>query len=169
MNSIISSTGSLPLSPKTTVEDVLNFTKTEIQNFLRLNRFKISGSKLTLAQRVADSICDQNNSIEQLAAEEHVGVPPFLCADNVPNISDVQSGWSGESVSFPKVTINDIEKHLLHSSHRTEVSGKMQCYRQYIRGLNFYKEGYIHEIMMNEISDTCQMCYIRPSMHKCVY
>uniref|UniRef100_A0A8W8KYV8 SWIM-type domain-containing protein n=1 Tax=Magallana gigas TaxID=29159 RepID=A0A8W8KYV8_MAGGI len=49
----------------------------------------------------------------------------------------------------------------------------MQCYRQYIRGLNFYKEGYIHKIMINEISDTCQMCYIRskcyPSMHKGVY
>lgn len=78
MNSIISSTGSLPLSPKTTV-DVLNFTKTEIQNYLRLNHLKISGSKLTLAQRVVDSIqsrCDQNNSTEQLAAEEHVGVPP---------------------------------------------------------------------------------------------
>lgn len=79
MNSIISSTGSLPLSPKTTVEDVLNFTKTDIQNYLRLNHLKISGSKLTLAQRVVDSIqsrCDQNNSTEQLAAEEHVGVPP---------------------------------------------------------------------------------------------
>lgn len=81
MNSIISSTGSLPLSPKTTVEDVFNFTKTEIQNYLRLNHLKISGSKLTLAQRVVDSIqsqCDQNNSTEQLAAEEHVGVPPSL-------------------------------------------------------------------------------------------
>lgn len=176
INSIISSTGSLPLSPKTTVEDVLNFTKTEIQNYLRLNYLKISGSKLTLAKRVVDSIhsrCDQNKSTEQLAAEEHVGVSPFLCADNVPNISDLKSGWSGESCSYPKVTINDIEKYLLYSSHRTEDSGKMQCYRQYIRGLNFYKEGYIHKIMINEISDTCQMCYIRskcyPSMHKGVY
>lgn len=95
MNSIISSTGSLPLSPKTTVEDVLNFTKTEIQNYLRLNHLKISGSKLTLAQRVVDSIqsrCDQNNPTDQLAAEEHAGVPPFLCADNVPIISDLKSG-----------------------------------------------------------------------------
>lgn len=143
MNSIISSMGSLPLSPKTTVEDVLNFTKTEIQNYLRLNYLKISGSKLTLAKRVVDSIhsrCDQNNSTEQLAAEEHVGVPPFLCADNVPNISDLKSGWSGESCSYPKVTINDIEKYLLYSSHRTEDSGKMQCYRQYIRDSAFIRK-----------------------------
>lgn len=141
MNSIISSTGSLTVSPKITVEDVLNFTKTEIQNFLRLNYLKISGRKLTLAQRVVDSIhsrCDQNNSIEQLAAEEHVGVSPFLNAYNVPNISDLQSGWSGESCNYPKVTIKDIEKYLLYSSHRTEDSGKIQCYRQSIRGLNVY-------------------------------
>lgn len=111
----------------------------------------------------------KQNSTEQLAAEEHVCVPPSLCADNVPYISDLKSGCLGESCSYPKVTINDIEKYLLYSSLRTEDSGKMQCYRQYIRGRNFYKEGYIHKIMINEISDTCQMClYVQNVIHLCI-
>ena len=69
--------------------------------------------------------------------------------------------------------LKDIENHLLHSSHRTENSGKMQCYRQNIRGLNFYEECYIHKIMYNSISDDSELCYVRskcyPSMKKGVY
>lgn len=173
MNSLVTTTASIPVSARTTVEDVLNFTKTEIQTFLRLNRVKISGNKLTLAQRVVDSIrsrYDQSPSSEQLGSTD---VPLVSCTDNVPSITEMQSGWTGKSGFFPKVTINDIESYLLHSSHRTEDAGKMHCYRQYIRGLNFYKEGYIHKIMINEISDSSKLCYIRskcfPSMQQGVY
>jgi len=40
MNSLVTTTASIPVSASTTVEDVLNFTKTKIQTFLRLNRVK---------------------------------------------------------------------------------------------------------------------------------
>jgi len=138
-----------------------------------LNRVKISGNTLTLAQRVVDTIrprYDQSASSDQLVSTDVLLVS---CTDNVPSISEMKSGWTGRSDIFPKVTINDIESYLLHSSHRTEDAGKMHCYRQYISGLNFYKEGYIHKIMFNEISDSSKLCYIRskcfPSMQQGVY
>ena len=88
-------------------------------------------------------------------------------------MDELQCGWTSKSNNLPQPNIKDIENYLLHSSHRTEDSGKMQCYRQYIRGLNFYKEGYIHKIMYNSISDDSELCYVRskcyPSMKKGVY
>lgn len=170
MDSLVTSGTSLPISPETTVEDILNSTKTEIQTFLRLNNLRTGGNKLTLAQRVVGTIrsrCDQSFTGTDVADNS------LPCSDKVPIISELQSGWTGNSCHFPKVTINDIEQYLLHSSHRTEDAGKMQCYRQYIRGLNFYKEGYIHKIMINEINSISKLCYIRskcyPSMQKGVY
>lgn len=172
MDSLITDATTLIISPNTTVEDVLNFTKTEIQNFLRLNNIKISGNKLHLAQRVVDTIqsrCGQTCS----ELSDCAPVDITSCTDKIPIISELNSGWTGSSAHFPKVGINDIEKYLLHSSHRTEDEGKMQCYRQYIRGLNLFKERYVHKIMINEINDKCKLCYIRskcyPSMKQGVY
>lgn len=125
---------------------------------------------MTLAQRVVDTIQSRIVDTDRSACAADGDPSSVLCVDNVPNIEELHSGWTGNSCHFP---INDFEKYLLHSSHRTEDAGKMQCYRQYIRGLNFYKEGYIHKIMINEINDTSQVCYTRskcyPSMQKGVY
>jgi hypothetical protein len=99
--------------------------------------------------------------------------PAALAACSTPAVNELQCGWTGKSDCLPRPHIKDIENYLLHSSHRTEDSGKMQCYRQYIRGLNFYKEGYIHKVMYNAISDESALCYVRskcyPSMKKGVY
>jgi hypothetical protein len=38
----------------------------------------------------------------------------------------------------------DVETYLLKS--RSDDNEKMSCYRQFIRGFNFYKENYIHDI-----------------------
>ena len=38
----------------------------------------------------------------------------------------------------------DLETYLLKS--RSDDNEKMSCYRQFIRGFNFYKENYIHDI-----------------------
>ena len=38
----------------------------------------------------------------------------------------------------------DVETYLLKS--RSDDNEKMSCYRQFIRGFNFYKENYIHNI-----------------------
>ena len=60
----------------------------------------------------------------------------------------------------------DVETYLLKS--RSDDNEKMSCYRQFIRGFNFYKENYIHDIMINMIDDDSKRCYIRsqcfPSM-----
>lgn len=59
------------------------------------------------------------------------------------------------------MTISDIEKCLLHISHRTD-AGKMHFYRQYKMWLNFHKEGYIHIIMthVDNINGTSNLCYV---------
>jgi len=44
------------ISPRTTLEDLLNFNKTQIQSFLKANKVKISGNKLTLGQRAHDLV-----------------------------------------------------------------------------------------------------------------
>jgi hypothetical protein len=38
----------------------------------------------------------------------------------------------------------DVEMYLLKS--RSDDNEKMSCYRQFIRGFNFYKENYIYDI-----------------------
>jgi hypothetical protein len=38
----------------------------------------------------------------------------------------------------------DVETYLLKS--RSDDNENMSCYRQFIRGFNFYKENYIHDI-----------------------
>ena len=38
----------------------------------------------------------------------------------------------------------DVATYLLKS--RSDDNEKMSCYRQFIRGFNFYKENYIHDI-----------------------
>ena len=67
----------------------------------------------------------------------------------------------------------DVENYLINSRHRTVDRKKMSCYRQFIRGYNFHKEGYVHNIMMNNISTENPFCYVRSkcfaSMKKEVY
>ena len=46
----------ISISPRTTLEDILNFNKKQIQAFLKANKVKISGNKLTLAQRAHDLV-----------------------------------------------------------------------------------------------------------------
>ncbi|KAH3784739.1 hypothetical protein DPMN_162706 [Dreissena polymorpha] len=167
MDSIITSANLIPINNKITVEDVLNYSKVEIQAFLRANNVKISGSKLTLAQRVVDTIGSRCDIVSDCAPQSSsFGV-------ETPEIAELRAGWTGTSCHFPTVKLSDIESYLLHSSHRTEDAEKMQCYRQYIRDLKFYKEGFIHKIMINSISDSSKHCYIRskcyPSMQQGVY
>lgn len=144
----------LPLSFNTTVEDILKFKKSQIQTFLRVNHIKVSGNKLELAQRVVKAIKDRSCTTPSQ-------IPPCQTSDvhvPVPDIKDLHSCWAGKSDMFPKIKIQDVENYLIHSSHRTVDAKKMQCYRQCIKGLNFFKEGYIHKIMMNEINPDSEYC-----------
>ncbi|XP_053382010.1 uncharacterized protein LOC128549398 [Mercenaria mercenaria] len=170
-------TTNLPISPQTTVEDIINFSKPEIQSFLRANHLKISGNKLTLAQRIVDTIHKSKNTTHDQGVssinEDKTEITLDPQESKVPCITELTAGWSGNDDKFPRISITDIENYLIHSSHRTNDAGKMQCYRQYIRGLNFYKEGYIHKMMINEISLDSPVSYVRskcyPSMQKGVY
>ncbi|XP_053400508.1 uncharacterized protein LOC128557295 [Mercenaria mercenaria] len=170
-------TTNLPISPQTTVEDIINFSKSEIQSFLRANHLKISGNKLTLAQRIVDTIQKSKNTTHDQGIssinEDKTVVTLDPQESKVPCITELTAGWSGNDDKFPRISITDIENYLIHTSHRTNDAGKMQCYRQYIRGLNFYKEGYIHKMMINEISPDSPVSYVRskcyPSMQKGVY
>ena len=59
MKLLITSTSSLSITPTTKVEDVLNFTKAEIQTSLRVNHVNISGNKPTLAQGFVNTLNDR--------------------------------------------------------------------------------------------------------------
>ena len=142
----------MPISHNATVEDILDFQKSHIQTFLRVNHLKVSGSKLELAQRVVDAIKACSCTAQTSSIPTHIS-----CQNSdIPDIKDLHSGWAGKWDMFPNIKIQDVENYLIHSSHRTVDAKKMQCYRQYIRGLKFFKEGYIHKMMMNEIYPDCR-------------
>ncbi|WAR24509.1 hypothetical protein MAR_038178, partial [Mya arenaria] len=90
-------------------------------------------------------------------------IPPS--SDNLPNYDELSTGWSSDPALLPKLALSDIEKYLIHSSHRTSDSMKMECYRQYIRGLIFYKEKYVHKVMINTLSESSSHCYVKSKCH----
>lgn len=49
MDSLINTGTYLSLPPNTTIEDTIDYQKSEIQTFLRLNNLKVSDNKLELA------------------------------------------------------------------------------------------------------------------------
>lgn len=158
-----------------TFEDILTFSKKDIQNFLRLRQQKITGSKLELCTRACEYI--KRNCLRALSLEES----SINCesADNeqnnatIPDIETLNSGWTSEKSMFPTVTHKDVENYLVNSTHRTADHNKMDCYRQFIRGFNFFKEQYIHKLMVNIINDDFPYCYVRskcfPSMKQGLY
>ena len=160
------------LPSKATVEDILTYKMDEIKDFLRKEHAKVSGSKLELAERAHDINC-KKHGIERSLEDQVLVDCKIENNEKVPEIGELNHGWSGDEKLIPNVKLNDIENYLINSSHRTEDSHKMQCYRQYIRGLNFFKEGYIHKIMCNPIEENSKYCYIRskcfPSMKQGVY
>ncbi|XP_052778029.1 uncharacterized protein LOC128215381 [Mya arenaria] len=88
-----------------------------------------------------------------------------MAPDNLPNYDELSTGWSSDPALLPKLALSDIEKYLIHSSHRTSDSMKMECYRQYIRGLIFYKEKYVHKVMINTLSESSSHCYVKSKCH----
>lgn len=156
------------LDSKTTIEDILNYKKTDIQSYLKSKGKKISDTKLELAKRAYET-----NKYDDVNIESVVNSDPNLADEKIVPIDSLKTGWTSEIQLFPKISHNDVENYLLHSSHRTEDNEKMECYRQFIRGFNFFKEGYVHKIMINLISEDSKFCYIRskcsPSMKQGMY
>ncbi|KAJ8310188.1 hypothetical protein KUTeg_012053 [Tegillarca granosa] len=135
----------------TTVEDLLALKKSALQAYLKQKNRKISGTKLELAERAfevnkEDNVCMPTSSVSdarekgslsdtESRSNSHVSDTDIISVDSL------NSGWTSDTKLFPQISHRDVEQYLIYSSHRTEDSGKMECYRQFIRGFNFYKEG----------------------------
>ncbi|XP_076080580.1 uncharacterized protein LOC143051582 [Mytilus galloprovincialis] len=156
------------INDKTTVEDFLTLKKSDLVLFLRSSSAKISGNKDELARRAFETNQINNGvtaSLSTVLVSQHsytndnVDIPPY---------NELNSGWTSDLSLLPLVSHQDVESFLIHSSHRTGDNEKMLCYRQFIRGYNFFKENYVHDLMINSIDDDCESCYIRskcyPSM-----
>jgi hypothetical protein len=93
-----------------------------------------------------------------------------VLVENDGNVSNAENatisstaGWTSNLNNMQKIMHTDVENYLINSRHRTVDRKKMSCYRQFIRGYNFHKEGYVHSIMMNilNISTENPLCYVR--------
>ena len=108
------------------------------EDFVRKCNEQISGSKNELALRASNAnqvIYGANSSVDDDVKYDK---------DSVPLISELNTGWSSKENIFPQISHKDVETYLLKS--RSDDNEKMSCYRQFIRGFNFYKENYIHDI-----------------------
>ncbi|CAC5421798.1 unnamed protein product [Mytilus coruscus] len=142
--------------------------KSELVLFLRSSSATISGNKDELARRAFETNQTNNGVTASLSSvlvslhsniNDNVDIPPY---------NELNSGWTSDLSLLPLVSHQDVESFLIHSSHRTGDNKQMLCYRQFIRGYNFFKENYVHDLMINSIDDECESCYIRskcyPSM-----
>ena len=153
------------LSHDTTIEDILIYKKEEIKAYLKQENQKVSGSKHELARRALEH--------NQLKLRENAeNTPTFETSSDptahvIPSINELIDGWFSDfSDSIdPPVTQKDIENYLIKSSNRTCDNQKMACYRQYIQGHKFCKEKYIHKIMVNKITDSHPLCFVRSKCH----
>lgn len=81
---------------------------------------------------------------------------------NTPSFEELTAGWTSNLNNMQKIMHTDVENYFINSRHRTVDRKKMSYYRQFIRGYNFYKEGYVHNIMMNNnISTENPLYYVR--------
>jgi hypothetical protein len=157
---------------KSTVEDFLTLKKTDLVTFLRKLNEKISGNKSELALRCYN-VNQLNHGIRQNIESNDERKNTNIDIQDIPPITELNSGWTSTQNLLPQILYKNVEDYLLHSTHRTKDREKMQCYRQFIRGFNFHKENYIHNIMVNLIDDMSKFCYVRskcyPSMKQETY
>lgn len=167
----------MSISLSSTVEDILNLKKTEIQSFLRSVNAKLTGTKHELAQRAYEKLSQVRREgvlVENDGNVSNAENATISSSDvNTPSFEELTAGWTSNLNNMQKIMHTDVENYLINSRHRTVDRKKMSCYRQFIRGYNFHKEGYVHNIMMNNISTENPLCYVRSkcfaSMKKEVY
>ncbi|WAR12336.1 hypothetical protein MAR_026516, partial [Mya arenaria] len=95
--------------------------------YLRSRKQKISGNKHDIATRALNFLRIELGISDSLSPSENNSIPPS--SDNLPNYNELSTGWSSDPALLPKLALSDIEKYLIHSSHRTSDSMKMECYR----------------------------------------
>jgi hypothetical protein len=118
-------------------------SKPTLENFPRKCNEKISGRKNELVLRASKGnqvIYGVNSFVDDDAKYEK----DYVEDREVPLMSELNTGWSGKENIFPQISHKYVETYLVKCrSHDNE---NMSCYRQFIRGLNFYEDNYIHDI-----------------------
>ncbi|KAL5021555.1 hypothetical protein ScPMuIL_000710 [Solemya velum] len=159
-----------PTTDEDSLEYYMRLKKVELQAILRKSGHKVSGTKSELAKRVFGNTLPMPKS----QCEERKMITTTVPVNNihaVPDIEEYKNGWTYDMTNFPKITYTHVEEYLLTSSHRTEDRETMKCYRQFVRGYNFYREGYLRKMAFHDIDGKC--CYIKskclPSMKQGVY
>jgi hypothetical protein len=86
------------LSVSCTVEDVLTFNKKDIQEYLRSNQQKVSGTKLELATKACNHVkLVHGLSISLEENDEQGRYNNTEDKYEIPEIADLNSGWTGDS------------------------------------------------------------------------
>lgn len=85
------------LDSKTTIEDILNYKKTDIQSYLKSKSKKISGTKLELARRAYETNKDDDVNIKSVVNSE-----PNLVDEKIVSIDSLKTGWTSEIQLIPK-------------------------------------------------------------------
>lgn len=75
------------LDSKTTIEDILNYKKTDIQSYLKSKGKKISGTKLELAKRAYET-----NKYDDVNIESVVNSDPNLADEKIVPIDSLKTG-----------------------------------------------------------------------------
>ncbi|KAJ8307406.1 hypothetical protein KUTeg_015490 [Tegillarca granosa] len=86
-------------------------------------------------------------------------------SEKIPDIGELKFGWISEKNKLPSLSHSEVQNYLINSSHRSEDKEKMECYRQFIREYNFFNEKFLHKMMVNNISERSEYCYVRSKCH----
>ena len=83
------------LDSKTTIKDILNYKKTDIQSYLKSKGKKISGTKLELARRAYETNKDDDVNIKSVVNSE-----PNLVDEKIVSIDSLKTGWTSEYLTM---------------------------------------------------------------------
>ena len=122
----------IDVDSKVTLEEFLTLKNTELVQFPRKNELALRAFNANQVIYGANSSIDDDVKYDKDSVEDR----------EVPLISELNTGWSRKENLFLQCSHKDVETYLLKS--RSDDNEKMSCYRQFIRGFNFYKENYIH-------------------------
>lgn len=84
------------LDSKTTIKDILNYKKTDIQSYLKSKgKKKISGTKLELARRAYETNKDDDVNIKSAVNSE-----PNLVDEKIVSIDSLKTGWTSKYLTM---------------------------------------------------------------------
>ena len=88
----------------------------------------------------------------------------ILNGNNLPDPGTLKDGWM-EQFTWPKITYDELERYLLKSSSRTLGKQQQDCYRQFPRGYNFFRNGLVFAHQIHHIDKDSVYCYVRANCY----